>query len=167
MQTSLNSTIDGGHSNFRAGLVLNTNGVNTVAGEAGGRGDSLVLEGAGTLDFSTVNSTNKIYSIERIDAAASVDAQTMILNYNDVLRLTDNKDTLIINIADGDHLTLNGMSGMTKVLDNVAIDDAANGNAASMRNYDVFTDGNVTILISATGAAAASGVTMDGTTVAI
>lgn len=167
LQTSLNSTIDGGHSNFRAGLVLNTSGVNTVAGEAGGRGDSLVLEGAGTLNFSTINSTNKIYSIERIDAANSVDAQTMILNYNDVLRLTDDKDTLIINIADGDQLTLSGMTGMTKVLDNVAIDDAANGNATSMRNYDVFTDGNVTILISATGAAATSGVTMDGTTVAI
>jgi hypothetical protein len=167
MQSNLGSIMDGGHSNFRAGLVLNANGVNTVKGEAGGRGDSLVLDGTGSLNFSNVNSTNKIYSIERIDSAESTDAQTMILNYNDVLRMTDDKNTLIINIDDGDHLDLTGMSGMVKVLDNVNIDDAANGDAANMRSYDVFTDGTVTLLISATGAAAANGVTMDGTAVAI
>jgi hypothetical protein len=74
---------------------------------------------------------------------------------------------LIINLANADRLELTGMTGMTRVLNNVAIDDAANGDTAAMRSYDVFTDGTVTLLISATGAAATTGVTMDGGAVAI
>jgi hypothetical protein len=36
-----------------------------------------------------------------------------------------------------------------------------------MKSYDVFTDGTVTLLISAQGAAATAGVTMDGAGVTI
>jgi len=166
-QSPTGLVVDGGHSNFRAGITLNGLGVNTVAGEAGGRGDSIILDGAGTLNFGTLNGANQLSSIERIDAATSTATQTIQLNYNDILGMTDDKNALIINIANNDRLELTGMTGFTRVLDNVAINDAANGGTAVMKNYDVFTDGTVTLLISATGAAATSGVTMDGTGVAI
>lgn len=160
------AVIDGGHSNFRAGLVLNGFGINTVMGEAGGRGDSLLIQGAGSLNFGLIGGGNTINSIERIDAATSTAGSNLILDYSDILRITDNKDALIINLGANDTLALTGMGGMTRVLDNVAIDDGLQG-SPDVKNYDVFTDGHVTLLINATGAAATSGVTMDGVTTTI
>lgn len=155
-----NTMLDGGHSNFRAAVGL---GLNHLQGEVGGRGDSLVLEGTGTLDFGAIPAGNQITSIERIDMVASTSAQTVTLNYNDILRITDDKNALIINVGTGDTLNLNGMTGMSKVENDISINDAANGDAASNRNYDVFTDGNVTLFVSNTGGT----VNLDGNTVTI
>lgn len=156
------AVIDGGHSNFQAALGL---GLGNLQGEAGGRGDSLVLWGAGSLNFTNVNAANQISSIERIDMAESTAGQSVTLSYADILRITDDKNALIINLGGNDQLFLTGMSGMSLVHDDVSIDDG--DTTTVMRNYDVYTDGNVTILISAQGAAAANGVQMDGSTVAI
>src|SRR5690606_31349790 len=104
-----------------------------------------------------------ITGIERIDALTSTGEQTIVLNYNDILRITDNKNTLLINLGRDDRLTLTNMSGMTKVLDDVDLNDGVEG-STDMKGYDVFTDGNVTLLIHNGDNAI---VTMDGTNVAI
>jgi hypothetical protein len=50
---------------------------------------------------------------------SSTSAQTVTLNYSDILRITDDKNALIINLGTGDALNLNGMTSMSKVVDNV------------------------------------------------
>lgn len=166
-----NTLIDGGHSNFRAGQILHDNyGLNHTGGGFGGRGDTLMINGptSGVLDFSSFNAGNKITGIERVDLVTSTAVQQIRLNYDDVLELTDGKKTLLFNVGSGDVLNLAGAqfntSNMTKVLDNVAIEDGVEGGTSEIRSYDVFTDGNVTLLIHADAGAT---VTMDGTNVAI
>ncbi|MGB4058012.1 MAG: FecR domain-containing protein [Alphaproteobacteria bacterium] len=161
-----NTLIDGGHSNFRAGLVVDaTNQVNHLIGEAGGRGDSLILEGTGALNFGLINANNEITSIERLDMETSTAGQSVILSLNDVIKITDDKKALIINVGAGDSINLTGMSGMAKVLDNILIDDnqTATGTTVDDKSYDVFTDGNVTLLVHSAGGT----VQFDGSNVAI
>src|SRR5262249_51454293 len=130
--------IDGGTSNFTAGQVLRTMyGLNTD-GVVGGHGDTLQLQGTAALDFSILNATNKITGIERIDLSTSTQVQNVTLNYNDIFKLTDQHHTLVINVGFNDTLNLNGpefaaSGGMHKVLDNVAIDDAAQGGSADVK----------------------------------
>lgn len=150
-----NLVIDGGHSNFRAGVAIGQS-----FGEAGGRGDSLVLEENGSLDFSTIHANNQIGSIERLDMLNS-GIQTVALNYSDVLRITDDKNALIINVGAGDTLNLSGMTGMTRTHNDVVIDDGST--TTQNRAYDVYSDGNVTLLIHADAGGAVTGVTFDGT----
>ncbi len=163
------TVIDGGHSNLRVAALLRAEGV-TVDGEGDGRGDTLTLmsANAASLDFSLINANNSITSIERIDTITSAQAQTLHLNYNDVLRITDDKNILTFNLGAGDILNLDGMTGMNKVLDgttdNFQVNDGPQGGTATNRAYDVFTDGTVTILIHNAGGAA---VNMDGAPVAI
>jgi hypothetical protein len=160
--SGLNMMIDGGHSNFRApvgqGLAL--------TGELGGRGDSIVLDGAGVLDFRNIDPGNQFRSIERIDAASTVATQSIILRYSDILAMTDDKNALIINIDGADSLELIGMGGgFTRARNDVTIDDGLQG-ASSNRTYDVFTDGTVTLFISASGGASGN-VTIDGAGVTV
>ncbi|MGB4106486.1 MAG: FecR domain-containing protein [Alphaproteobacteria bacterium] len=147
--------IDGGHSNFRAGVAIGQ-----PFGEAGGRGDSLVLEENGTLDFSMIHSANQIGSIERLDML-NAGVQTVALNYNDILRITDDKNALVINVGAGDTLNLSGMSGMTKTNNDVVVDDGAT--TVQNRTYDVYSDGTVTLFIHADAGGTVNGVSFDGT----
>jgi hypothetical protein len=149
---SSNTDIEGGHSNFRAGDILrSTFGLNTIGGTGAGRGDTLTLQGAGTLDFSTIHSNNNISGIERIDALGGT-VQTITLRYQDVLDLNGRPGNaaLIINLGTGDTLNLQGsgfnLSNMNKVADNFAIDDGIQGTPQN-RDYDIYSDGNVTLLI--------------------
>ncbi|MCC7305880.1 MAG: FecR domain-containing protein [Alphaproteobacteria bacterium] len=165
-----NTVIDGGHSNFRAGAALTADGVPTP-GLTGGRGDTLQLEAAGTLDFTQIVPTNRIMGIERLDMIGTTSvANTVVLRYQDVLNMTGHENGLIINMDGNDTLTLVGsefnLSNMIKVRDNFIIDDAANGQAADNKAYDVYTDGNVTLLIHDQSAGSAA-VTFDGTSVAV
>ncbi len=147
--------IDGGHSNFRAGMAIGS-----PFGEVGGRGDSLVLEGSGSLDFSTIHINNKITSIERLDML-DAGAQTVSLNYNDILRITDDKSVLVINVGAGDTLNLSDMTNMTRTHNNLVIDDGAA--TVQNRSYDVYSDGNVTLLVHADAGGVVNGVSFDGT----
>lgn len=170
LQTAGSQTfIDGGDSEFNIGHVLrNTYGLDSY-GMTGGQGDTLELLGGATLDFGTIITPNKITGIERLVMDSDASAQTVTLRYSDVLNLTDDHTghTLVINLGAGDTLNLNGsafnLANMNKVLDDVALDDGPSG-SPDVKNFDVFTDGNVTLLIHSSGGGV---VNMDGVATAI
>ena len=164
--------IDGGHSQFRAGDALGSHiarfaGFSTDGFTEAGRGDSLVLQGSGSINFTMIND-NFIKGIERIDAKNSL-SNTITLGYDDVLAMTDHKKTLIINLDGSDTLHLNGAgfntSTFTLRLDEHVVNDARLGEADSNVAYDVYSNGDVTLLISNTGGSPA--VFMDGAAVTV
>ncbi|MCB9982284.1 MAG: FecR domain-containing protein [Rhodospirillales bacterium] len=158
--------VDGGHSSFKAGDQLRawgqTNNVSELAnyhhaiGDTGGYGDTLYFENASSIDFTSYDQ-DYFRGIERIDLTDASTATALLnLTYQDVLDMTDYKNTLIIR-ADDDTLNLSGFSGMNKVADNVAIDDDYDG-TGSPPSFDVYSNGTVTLLIEqdGTGNSAAS-----------
>jgi hypothetical protein len=80
-----------------------------------------------------------------------------------VINLTDSNRTLVINVGNGDTLNLDGFSALSRELNDVNINDGAE-NSPENRNYDVYTDGNVTLLIHNQGTGT---VNFDGAPVAI
>jgi hypothetical protein len=150
--------IDGGSSDFRAGVLLRTeHGLNIAGLGTGGRGDTLDFQGVGGLNLTTMNASNHISGIERIDMAGSTGNQVVTLNYNAVFNMTDvdSSHTLIINVGNGDTLNLNGaeFAGMRNAgpaRNNILVDDNVTytaGVTGDDTQYDVYTDGHITVLI--------------------
>lgn len=170
--SSSNTLVDGGFNDFRAGHILRTvYGLNQATGSVMGgndRGDTLEVLGGGTLDFTAIPTQNKLLDIERIDLVTSTATQNVTLHYSDIFDITSDRTrhTLVINVGNNDVLNLNGMTGMVKVLDDVLIDDnlTASGTTSDDTSYDVFSNGNVTVLIHNEGSGI---VNFDGTAVTI
>lgn len=145
--------LDGGHSSFKAGDQLRANGVayQHAVGDTGGYGDTLYFENAGGLiDFASSYDQDYFRGIERIDLTSGSN-YFLNLTYQDVIDMTDYKNTLIIRADAGDSITFTGFTGMQKT-ENVLIDDdyATPGNTQT--NFDVYTDGTVTLLVQDIGA---------------
>lgn len=154
--TANSLVIDGGWNNFRADIKLTNYGLNspTHPQTINGRGDSLILQssGAETLDFTAIDDS-LIQNIERLVLGGG--NQTVTLNYNDVLSMTDEGNTLIIRLNSGDTVNFEHMSGLNKVADNVLIDDnRSNSQTATTSDdvlFDIYSDGNVTLLVEDAG----------------
>lgn len=147
--------MDLGDSGFKAGSQLVSNGVNyKFGGDNSGYGDTLYLGGSGarTLDFRNIDD-HYLRSVERIDARSSGLDVHMYLNYQDVIEMTDYKNTLIFRVNSGDQIDFSGSAfgAFTKVRDNITLDDNYDGGGASV-NFDVYSDGNVTLVIEDNGA---------------
>ncbi|MCF8496176.1 MAG: FecR family protein, partial [Alphaproteobacteria bacterium] len=149
--------IDGGHSNFRAADTLRTlDPYYEGGGGTNGRGDSLILGGSGAadIDFTRINN-DYIKGIERLDAQTNGYANKITLNYTDVLGMTDGRDTLIINLGANDTLSFiddTSIAGDERLnfhkTGTVTLDDARQGaGTPDMKAYDVYTDGEVTLLV--------------------
>lgn len=168
--------MDGGNNFFRAGDTLGDEGHTDFFyfSSAGtdhtvGRGDSLVLggAGAGNIDFTSIHDSF-FRNIERIDANNGM-ANIITLEYSDVLALTDHHDTLIINLDGNDTLNLSGpdfdLTNFDLIEDDLTINDARAGDSPENRNYDVYTNGEVTLLIS--DASGAANINFDSTGVTV
>ncbi|MCB1563832.1 MAG: FecR domain-containing protein [Alphaproteobacteria bacterium] len=148
-----NLWINGGHSDFRAGEALATSGYvgTNYTGDgfgSGGRGDSLIFSSAGLIDLTGV-AAGQIVGIERIDLGNG-GADTLNISYQNVLDMTDGKKTLIFTSTDvSDTVNFQNFTGANAVTQTgtVALDDARQGDTAAMHNYDVYTNGNVTLLV--------------------
>ena len=163
------SLIDGGSSAFRAGDALASQ-ISKLAGFNDGntelgRGDSLIFQGVSAIDFRNIDN-NFIRGIERLDFVTDTATNVVNLSYQDVFEMTDQKKTLIINLGANDTLNFwdidgsnnwDGQNGnkFQKVADNLGIDDArgnaATGSTADDILYDVYTDGNITLVVSDVG----------------
>ena len=158
---NVNIHFDGGWSNFRAGTLLDALDVHSpgaVTGMTGGRGDSLVIEGAGNLDFGLIDN-NYFKNIERIDIQNS-QANVLTLRYSDVIDMTDQKKTLLIGLGSLDTFNFDAEGhNFTKVADNQALDDGRAGGGADAQTFDVWTDGTVTLLINDYGTGAPVNIT--------
>lgn len=149
--------IEGGNNGSRTLGVLGDMNVSGFENHAGtntattGRGDSLIFEGAGNIDFTAVDD-GYIVGIERLDFNNGA-ANEITLNYTDVVQMTEGQNTLLINLDASDQLSFDAESnGFTKVADNVTVDNSEVGGTADNLNYDVYTDGNVTLLVQDNGA---------------
>ncbi|MCC6597632.1 MAG: FecR domain-containing protein [Alphaproteobacteria bacterium] len=154
--------MDAGDSGFKAGVdlaantTLQANGLEyKYGGNATGYGDTLFLSGSGsrTLDFTAIDN-NYIRGIERIDAKSTAGLNVnMTLNYQDIIQMTDYKNTLIFRANGGDVLNFSGteFSNFTKVGDDISIDDGYQGTPTNV-NFDIYTDGTVTLLVEDAGA---------------
>ena len=153
--------IDGGHSSFNAAQDLQGLGFGYQhAPDNGGFGDTLFIQGTGgSLDFASSIGQNQIRGIERLDVKTSGVSALVTMTYQDIIDMTDFRDTLIIRADGNDQLNFTGteFSNFTQVGDDVAIaDDYDGGGAATGGTFDVLTDGNVTLLIES-GATYGSG----------
>lgn len=149
---------DLGHSSFNAAQDLDYLGFGyDHAIDNGGFGDTLYIEGTGgSLDFASSIADDYFRGVERLDAKHSGVAANVTLNYNDVIEMTDYKNTLIIRADGNDNLTFSGFggAGMQKVADDVNSinDDYDGGGAATSGTFDVWSDGTVTLIVEDTGA---------------
>ena len=119
----------------------------------GGWGDTLFIEGTGgVLDFTSSIAPGYFRGVERIDVKNSGVTAQINLDYQDIVEMTDYKNTLIIRADAGDNLVFNApdFTGFTKVGDDVAFNDNYDGNGNG--NFDIWTDGNVTLLVEDVGA---------------
>jgi hypothetical protein len=130
-------------------------------GDSGGFGDTLALIGSGPgLDFRNIDD-HYFRGIERIDATAGGTDAVITLGYQDILEMTDHKNTLILRVNAGDTLSFvgsgdtdadgiaNEFEGMVKVGSDVSIED--NGPGPS-ELFDIYTDGTVTLLVEVSAA---------------
>lgn len=161
--SSATGVADLGHSSFKMGDELRAAGVTSykhAPGDTGGYGDTLFITGTGAaLDFNSSIPNTYFRGIERIDVKGSGVAAAITMNYQDVIEMTDYKNTLIFRADNNDNLTFTGpgFSGMTQVADDIALDDNYNGSGNG--TFDVWTDGNVTILIEDAGTGSGPNVT--------
>jgi hypothetical protein len=141
--------IDGGQGDFNMGSILaastqlTTNGFfyENDSGGGTGTGDVLKLTAAGSLDFTAIDD-RYIRGIERLDLLDAT-AQTVTLGYQDIIEMTDHNNTLIISRGANDTVNVS-VSGLTKVGDDISLDD---GYAGHSGQYDVYSDGTVTLLV--------------------
>lgn len=148
--------MDAGHSDFRA-LDFLKGQTSTV-----GRGDTLQLDapaGAMNIDFTQIND-NYIRGIERIELTGTNDI-ALKLSYQDIIEMTDHNNTLIIRADNTDSIEFDGIkfSNFTKTKDDFYMDDNATHTPATSDDtkFDVYSDGNVTLIIEDTGAANITG----------
>ncbi len=161
-----NTIIEGGSGGFHAGDILRGLGLNTFAGNGlDGRGDTLELQGAGTLDFGLMTTHgNSVKGFERLDTQFSTSVQTVILSYDSILGMTDDRTghTLIINRGANDFINLEDFAahGMVKVMDDQNI-NTGTSTTPENHDYDVYSNGQVTVLINHL---ASGNVNIDGVT---
>jgi len=150
------SFLDGGSSDFKAADTLKTiNGLDYKFGNegTGGYGDTLKFQGStGTLDFTIIDQ-NRIRGIERLDTKGA-GTQVVTLTYQDIIDMTDYKNTLIIRADNSDFITFAGdFSNVEKVPgtgDDVSIDDDYD-NSDPSTSFDIYTNGEITLLIEQDG----------------
>jgi hypothetical protein len=151
--TGLNALFDGGdEKGFRAGHAVDAYVDNPLVGQLG-RGDSLIFTGTGPANINLTAAGNDYFKgIERIDFKNG-GTNLFHLNYDDVVQMTDFKKTLVINLDANDTLQFDVGTGtaLTKVADNVSINDAHEGSTNNFA-YDVYSDGNITLIVQDTGA---------------
>lgn len=118
----------------------------------GGHGDdTLVLDaGDSVIDFSQFD---EISNIERIVFGDNGNLQTINLDIQEVISMTDDRNILRIQLDDmNDTLNISGFSGtQTGVQD---INENATQQDDGTKNYDVYTDGSVTLLVEDNSGAA-------------
>ncbi len=118
----------------------------------GGHGDDTLVIDAGdtVIDFSQFD---EISNIERIVFEDNANTQTINLDIQEIISMTDDRNILRIEIKDpNDTLNISGFSGtQTGVQD---INENATQEDGGTKNYDVYTDGNVTLLVDDTSSAA-------------
>jgi hypothetical protein len=149
-----------GDSAFNAGAVsagvdLTDFIANYKASLGGGYGDTLFLDANAnaSIDFGLIND-NYFRGVERIDLGGAGNANTInvALTYNDVIQMTDFKNTLIIRADANDTLNFDTQGhNFTKVANDVTFDDGYGG-TATPSNFDIYTDGTVTLMIENNGA---------------
>ena len=110
----------------------------------GGMGDDLFhLSTAGNIDFTAVNDT----LINNIEKIAFINAQTnnITLNYTDVIAMTDDHNTLKIDMDNNDTLTFINSSGNQFYL--------TGQDTQGMDQYNIYSDGAITLFVDTDGSA--------------
>lgn len=126
-------TINGGSLNA---LYINDGQID------GGTGyDTIEIGNAGNLDFRLVNN-DFIRNMEKLDFDNS-NINNITLRYSDVVLMTDENDTLKINLDAGDTVNFINNTGNTFVSGGTAL-------ATDGEYYETFTDGSITILVDTT-----------------
>ncbi len=128
---------------------------NTVQGDLEGLGSNVALHGgagfdviafntSGAVDFNNINAG----FIEHIEAVHFENAMnnTIDLSYNDVINMTDGDNRLLLNLDDNDTLNFTNTSPNNFV-------QAQNTVEVNGENYNVFTDGTITLLVDVEAAA--------------
>jgi len=136
--------IDGGHSNFRAANFLETGNYSGPAGI----GDSLILNGSGSLDFTAVNDS----FVKGIEILMSDGGNANVtLSYEDVIQMTDGRNTLLIRGDANDTFDFSDLAGRRFTLDenDILIDDniTRTTTTADDTAFDVYSNGDVTLII--------------------
>lgn len=121
-----------------------------------GRGDALEFVNAGNIDFSAI-ATETFKNIETLDFSDATN-QNVTLDYNSVLSMTEKSAVLVLEMGAEDSLTYinNGPQAMQLVANNVNIQNNRADLATTYNNYDVYSDGIVTLLVD-TDAGAVTG----------
>lgn len=105
----------------------------------GGAGfDVIAFNTSGAVDFNNINAG----FIEHIEAVNFENAMTntIDLSYNDVINMTDGDNRLLLNLDDNDTLNFTNTSPNNFV-------QAQNTVEVNGENYNVFTDGTITLLV--------------------
>lgn len=125
-------------------FIINGGGLSTIYSNSnnaqidGGTGyDILQIDNNGTLDFRLVNN-NFIRNIEMLDFENG-QANTITLNYTDIVSMTDSTGRLEIDIDDND--TLNFVNNSGNSISYSHQEDVGG------EMFNAYTDGNITILI--------------------
>lgn len=131
---------ESGNDRFTASLAA-VQGMTGGSRIDGGTGfDLLSLTGGGNINFGSL-SPNTLTNLERI-STNNAQANTITLSYDSVINMTDNRNTLIIEMDDND--TLNFVNTSTNQFFNVGQDG---------EGYAVYTDGVITLLVDTDNAA--------------
>ncbi|MGH1457092.1 MAG: FecR domain-containing protein [Alphaproteobacteria bacterium] len=139
-----------GHDHFilgNAGTVTTLESAGTGVVLDGGHGNDVFhLSSAGNIDFTAIND-GFIKNVEKI-AFINANSNTVTLSYTDVIAMTDDSNTLIIDMDDND--TLNFIDNNPNGYNFYQVENSSNG-------HDVYTDGIVTLLVD-TDASAVTGI---------
>ena len=124
----MNNTVQTDLENLGANVALH-----------GGAGfDVIAFNTSGAVDFNNINAG----FIEHIEAVNFENAMTntIDLSYNDVINMTDGDNRLLLNLDDNDTLNFTNTSPNNFV-------QAQNTVEVDGENYNVFTDGTITLLV--------------------
>ena len=100
--------------------------------------DKLHIDTTGTIDFSLVN-TGVIRNMEKI-STVNGGANTVFLDYNSVIDMTEHDNTLIVKLDAADTLNFDNTTS------NLFVQEGQE--TVGGVQYDIFTDGTVTLLIN-------------------
>ncbi|NCT40498.1 MAG: FecR domain-containing protein [Alphaproteobacteria bacterium] len=132
-----NTVIDGGQSGFNAYKTLNP-----LSNTNQGIGDTLLLNSAGSFNFSAITN-GQIKNIERIELGAG--NQTIKLTLDSVMEMTDGRNTLLISGDNNDTFDTSALDGQGFNLEytNKAIDEGS-----GTQNFKVYSNAEgVTLII--------------------
>ena len=113
-------------------------------------GDMLVFStgtAAINLDFINNSSFTNIEVIDTDNNNAFV--ETIILDYNNIINMTDDNNTLVIDTDNNDTLSFDTKGNLFTIVDTIETDIYYHdGEAANMETFDVYTNGTVTLLVN-------------------